>query len=114
MSDDIPDRVPQERISSAPDEMVYGSEKNALQELPMLAHEQEMLSKELGWFGKIFGGRAEKAGNISGHCCPVESERTARKWLCCRGLSMILAGVDLNSTLPAGAVFRTIQARCHR
>jgi hypothetical protein len=48
------------------------------------------------------------------HCCPEFSERTARKCPSDKGFSMILAGVDLNSTSLTGAVVRADLAGCHQ
>ena len=38
------------------------------------------------------------------HCCPVHGDRTCQKWLSYKGFSIILGGVDFNSTTSAGAV----------
>jgi len=63
MSGDLPPESPDSpRAVEIP-----GVENNsqAQRELDALAHEGAQFKKELGWIGTVFGGRQEKAGNIS-------------------------------------------------
>ncbi len=47
------------------------------------------------------------------HCCPVDCERTARKWPSYKGFRSIFGGVDLNAITPAGAILSADEADRH-
>lgn len=71
MSDDA--KVPTEAVSvesivnAPPEESSPDDQSRANYELEDLtrAHERQQFQSELGWIGKVFGGRNEKPGNIS-------------------------------------------------
>lgn len=71
MSDETPTTgtVPLDSIVNAPPEIEPSTEdqSRAKYELEDLTrtHERERFKSELGWIGKVFGGRNEKPGNIS-------------------------------------------------
>ncbi|MCY4300348.1 MAG: hypothetical protein OXC68_01250 [Aestuariivita sp.] len=60
------EKVSLDAIKSAPVNFSDFQDHNANSELNQLTHEQETFKSELGWLGRLFGGRKEKPGNISG------------------------------------------------
>ena len=58
--------IPIEAISTAPAELTKSSSSEDLAKLEaQLLNSHQNFQSELGWIGKVIGGRSEKPGNIS-------------------------------------------------
>lgn len=63
---DVTNRPSLDDISKAPTEIPQTDGDSGKKEERLLAHERDTFKSELGIVGRIFGGRSEKPGNISG------------------------------------------------